>query len=591
MQKTYGSVTFIDGEWRIASEPHILMRAKRVFQKMEKSSLGVVALSATLENARDLEWFIQRYPMRIDSDTSRLLARQSAGHSEHIQALEDLLDKDYKPHPISLAIPPRDYQRRGAEIHLRQKFLLLGDDLGLGKTVSAICSMACEKTLPAVVVAYPHLQQQWAEEIARFAPDLFVHVVKVGTPYELPRWQCERCAPKKRRRKGGCEVEMFHPFVCDNARCGRGPDVVVITYTKLAGWADVLSTLARSVYFDEIQELRHTGTNKYLAAEQIATACEWTQGMSATPIFNYGGEIFNILNIICPGKLGTHEEFIREWCTWRNQKAAITNPKAFGSYLRENFLMLRRTRAEVGRELPAVIRTPYKVDCDTSELAKVEDSAAELARIILGQGEEFKGQKLRAAEELSSMIRQITGIAKAPYVADFVRLLLESGEKVVLCGWHRNVYEIWAARLSSYRIGWYTGSESPSAKEETKRAAIAGELDVVFLSLRSGAGLDGLQKVFKVIAFGELDWSPAIHEQCIGRLNRDGQTEAVSAYFLITDGGSDPIIADVLGIKRNQLEGIISPTADPIELIQTGPDKIKRLAEVYLKKSHNKVVA
>jgi hypothetical protein len=38
-------------------------------------------------------------------------------------------------------------------------------------------------------------------------------------------------------------------------------------------------------------------------------------------------------------------------------------------------------------------------------------------------------------------MRQATGIAKAPYVAEFVKLLLESEQKVVLFGWHRDVYD------------------------------------------------------------------------------------------------------------------------------------------------------
>lgn len=50
--------------------------------------------------------------------------------------------------------------------------------------------------------------------------------------------------------------------------------------------------------------------------------------------------------------------------------------------------------------------------------------------------------------------------------------------------------------------------------------------------------------------FGELDWSPGVHDQCIGRLDRDGQIKQISAYYLLADSGSDPIISDVLGIKK-----------------------------------------
>jgi hypothetical protein len=69
------------------------------------------------------------------------------------------------------------------------------------------------------------------------------------------------------------------------------------------------------------------------------------------------------------------------------------------------------------------------------------------------------------------------------------------------------------------------------------------------MSLRSGAGLDGLQKRCSTMVFGELDWSPGVHHQCIGRLDREGQEQPVTAMFLVCDDGSDPPMMEVLGLK------------------------------------------
>jgi SNF2 family DNA or RNA helicase len=84
--------------------------------------------------------------------------------------------------------------------------------------------------------------------------------------------------------------------------------------------------------------------------------------------------------------------------------------------------------------------------------------------------------------------------------------------------------------------------------------------------------------------FGELDWSPGVHEQCIGRVHRDGQTEKVVAYYLVSDRGSDPVVADVLGLKRAQIEGVRDPDASLIEKLETGGGHARRLAEAYLSK-------
>jgi hypothetical protein len=190
---------------------------------------------------------------------------------------------------------------------------------------------------------------------------------------------------------------------------------------------------------------------------------------------------------------------------------------------------------------------------------------------------------MHAAEQLSNKLRQATGIAKAPYVAEFVRLLIESGEKVVLYGWHREVYSLWQTVLRDFKPALYTGSESPRQKEESKRRFVAGETPLLMMSLRAGAGVDGLQKVCRTVVFGELDWSPGVHEQCTGRIYRDGQPDAVTAYYLLAEDGSDPIVSEVLGVKRQQIEGIRKLSDEQlIETLQNDGSHIRRLAQAVL---------
>jgi hypothetical protein len=375
--------------------------------------------------------------------------------------------------------------------------------------------------------------------------------------------------------------------------------VIICNYHKLPGWADVLAGNVRSVFFDEIQELRRRGTDKYRAAEHVASRADVRMGLSATPIYNYGGEIWNVVRILHPLALGTQEEFVREWCLGGSGPAdedptvpqdpsrgyRVKNPKALGVYLREQAIMLRRTRKDVGRELPPVLKVPHYIDADAEPLEAVEGAAAELARIILAQGGQKRGEKLRASEELSWRLRQATGIAKAPHVAAFVRMLVEQDKKVLLAGWHREVYSIWQERLAPYRPVMFTGSESPTQKAASFERFVHGDAQVLIISLRAGAGLDGLQKACHVAVHGELDWSPKVHDQVDGRLNRDEQLAQVLSYFMLTEAGSDPVVADVLGLKRQQAEGIVNPYAAAVEPLDVagGEQNIRRLAQQYLR--------
>lgn len=551
---SFGQVTHQNGRWHIACEPHVRTKLKRLFPEVSQRAGEVIELSDNDENCRDLLWFLDRYPMTVAE-----IDRMNAGSLMHVDQenqIAALLANRRPPESFELALPPRDYQSVAAALSMIKGGLLVADDVGLGKTVTSICAMARSEHLPVLVVTLTHLPAQWVRELNAFAPELQVHVLKTGKPYDL--------VPKHKKH------DLAEP---------RLPDVIISNYHKLHGWAEVLGGLVRYVVFDEAQELRREDSNKYHAAKYIAAKAQLRMGLSATPIYNYGAEFFNVIDVLRPGVLGTRPEFLREWCT---EKEHITDPRAFGEYLRREGIMIRRTRKEVGRELPPISKIPQFVDSDPQVMNGIRGSAVELAKIILSSQQNYRNQKFEASQEFNILMRQATGIAKAPYVAEFVRLLLESGEKVVLFGWHREVYGIWMEQLKDYKPRLYTGTESPKQKEEAKEAFIAGDCNLLIISLRAGAGLDGLQSVCRTVVVGELDYSPAVIEQNIGRVGRDGQTEPVMAYFLISDEGSDPVLADILGLKRGQLEGVRDPDAELIERLEGSDGNVKRLAQSYL---------
>jgi len=556
---SYGSVSHQSGHWVIQCEPHVRSRLKRVFPRVSQRAAEAITLSDTPENTRDLEWFLQRYPMEV-SEAAVLRAR-AAQHEDMERRLADMLAQRTPLPEFDLALPPREYQREAASMLEVREGLLLGDDVGLGKTVSSICSMVRNENLPALVVCQTNLPGQWAAEIAKFAPQLRTHVIRSGKPYPLVRSGHSR------------QADLWD----------EPPDVLITNYHKLRGWAEELAGLIRYVVFDECQQLRNSGSQIYDAAKLVSRKARLRLGLSATPIYNYGSEFFWVVDSLLPGALGERDEFLREWCTQEhNGKSSLTDSARFGAYLRREGILLRRTRADVGRELPPLTKIVQTVDNDGDVLDRISGDAATLARTILAHNERFRGEKMQAAGQFDLIVRQATGIAKAPYVADFVRMLAETGQRVLLFGWHREVYNIWLEKLADLHPVLYTGSESPKQKEAAKAAFEAGEARVLIMSLRSGAGLDGLQHCCTTVVFGELDWSPGVHEQCIGRAHRDGQDAPVFAYYLVSETGSDPVVSQVLGIKREQIEGVRSPGIGMAERIEPGDGHVRRLAEAYL---------
>lgn len=533
--KTYGEVRLVERAWHVKAEPFVMLRLKRCLEGVDKGEFGTVLVSDSPENVRDLRWFLDRYPMAI-LDGLRHFEEQLEVFADRERVVAQVKARTWKAREFPLAVPLRRYQAVAAELALRTGRLLLADDVGLGKTATAIAVISDPRARPALVVTLSHLPPQWAAEIRRFAPGLSVLVPKLGRPT---------------------------PEQLEALKRGEVPDVIVLGYTRLQGWADVLEPFVQGLVLDEVQDLR-TGreANKWSAACHVGRNAAVRLGLSATPVYGYGGEIWNVLEPVAPGELGSWAEFSREFCgatVGMGRKPVLKDPGAVGAMLEDRGLMLRRVGADVADEVPELarpLRIPHLVDADERGLDRLKLASADLARIILSAAK--PEDRMRAAGELDWQMRQATGLAKAPYVAAFVRMLVEAGEQVVLWGWHLAVYDVWMEilRKAGANPVRFTGEESLGQKEAAKALFIAGDARVMVMSLRSGAGVDGLQGVCRVGVVGEFDWAPGVHEQCAGRIWRPGQKEQVRMYFLHAASGADPVMVQVLGLKTAQVEGI-----------------------------------
>jgi len=545
---TYGSLGLVKGgsEWLMADlPPHVSIRMKHIFPRVPKQSSGPFKFPNDQFHCADLDWFLQRYPMAMTARDRKILVSGRRNFEKHQSEIGRILLPGYTPGAIQglrEGQQIRPYQMQAVELLARRRSLLLGDEGGLGKTYTAgafLCSQP--DALPAAVVCDPHMQIQWLDKLSGFTK-LRVHVIRKASPYSLPP-----------------------------------ADVYVFRISQIAGWTDVFAQgYFKAVVFDEPQSLRTgTSTCKGAAAKVLATHTNYRLGLTATPIYNYGVEMWSVMQFIDDKVLGSYEDFSREFV---DHNGRIMDPNALGSYLREQFVLLRRLKADVGLELPKVSRIIEYVNTDEKAVRSVEALAQMLAiRATTGTFIE-RGQ---AARELDMMVRQATGVSKAASVAQYVRLMVEAGEAVLLVGWHRAVYDIWLKDLADLQPAMYTGSETAARKNSEKERFMSGETNVMIMSLRSGAGLDDLQRRCSVVVIGELDWSPGVHQQVIWRIDREGQQHPVTVFFLVSDDGSDPPIMDVLGIKASEAHQIVDPLVH-VRTVDDDTTNLRKLVDRYL---------
>ena len=536
--------------WTIKGEPCVTEMAKRLFPGCDRRR-GEARFTANRRIVGDVNWLMQRYPLEVAARDRALWDKALAGAREHVLRREAAAKL-----PVRMSPPEgtfcgelREFQKEGLSYLLANERTLLADEMGLGKTVQALACLAATGEMPALLVVPPHLVRNWEAETKRFlrvdGGEPRVHVIRGLKPYDLPQ-----------------------------------AEIYIIHYLLLRGWKKLLPELGfRAVVFDEIQELRRAGTEKYSAASLLAEKTERVIGLSGTPIYNRGAEIWNVVNILDFHCLGDWESFTREWCDGYGNHI-VRDPALLGAHLKREGLILRRTKSEVLSELPPKRRLVQEIDSDDKVYRELMKPVMELLGSLKALHPDAKERAL-LEERAAAGERQATGIAKAPFVAAFVRALLDSGEKVLLFAHHHAVMDIYKKELASYKPVFITGRETGAQKEQAVARFMGGERDLCVISLRAASGLN-LQRASCVV-FGELDWSPAVHSQAEDRAHRMGQQDSILCYYLVAPQGSDRDMQDALGLKVSQfvqLMGDSVPDMDSVQKAQRAAKKhIERMLE------------
>ena len=526
---TYGTLSFNQKRncWVVKAEPSVTEFCKRLFPGSATNRRGEARITAHRRMVGDLNWLMLRYPLAIRAQDAHRWINALSEAREYVRKRERALcaPERISPLPGVFTGTLTAFQEEGLAFLLRTDRCLLADEMGLGKTVQALAMLSQLNAYPAMVIAPAHLLRNWESEIGRFlrktdGTPLTVHSVKGLKPYPLPP-----------------------------------ADIYLMHYLLLRGWKETLPEMGiPHIIFDEIQELRHSGTEKYSAASLLAEKAERVVGLSGTPIYNRGAEIWNVINTLDFHFLGDYESFTREWCYgYGNQ--IVAKPEVLGEYLRNEGMMLRRTKQDVLADLPPKRRLVMTVDRDDSLYQRLMAPMEETLRQLKHDATWTASQRAMMTMEVEQGERQATGLAKAPYVAQFVRALIEGGEKVLLFAHHHQVMDLYQKELKAFSPAFITGRETSAQKDRSVERFMSGRTDLCCISLRAASGLN-LQRASCVV-FGELDWSPAVHSQAEDRAHRMGQTDSILCYYLVAKGGSDQDVQDALGLKVSQFVALM----------------------------------
>jgi SNF2 family DNA or RNA helicase len=206
--------------------------------------------------------------------------------------------------------------------------------------------------------------------------------------------------------------------------------------------------------------------------------------------------------------------------------------------------VIRRTKGQVLTELPAKRRASIIMQFDEKQrqaywdalqAAKNSSKAAEALRLIEAAKQAAVKGKLAAA-------------------IDWIENFIETEKLVVFCT-HNLTVDALMAKFGTQAVK-LTGAESLKEREVSVDRFQNDDSVKLFVGNLKAAGVGITLTAASNVAFLELGWTPGDHSQAEDRCHRIGQTDSVTAWYLLADNTIEEKIFELIEMKRTWVETV-----------------------------------
>ncbi|MEX1142753.1 MAG: DEAD/DEAH box helicase [Thermoleophilaceae bacterium] len=510
-------------EFKRLPEASPVGRAGRFFNRDASWGVGVPADPAL---ARELADFVAAHPrVRVEEPARELLDELIAEHERAAATVALSHAEDAELDGLALGGELHPFQRAGVRYALERRRTFIADEQGLGKTVQALATLEADGAFPAVVVCPASMKLTWERESSVWLPDRSVAVLEGRTG---AAWTAE----------------------------ADGADIVVLNYDILeAHSARLLERRPRALVLDESHYVKNPRARRTRVALDLAERLPddaLRLGLTGTPILNRPDELVAQLRV-----LGRLRDFGSGARLSRRFRAAGSDDRLHWNLRAHCYV--RRTKQQVLPQLPSKRHdtVPVLLSNEHEYRLAENDVIAWLQTLPLDLGTiDAKVAAALRAEQLVRLnsLRQLAASGKLPTALAWIADFLESGEPLVVFAEHIATQRALMERFPG--SAHILGADSSAARQ---RAVDAFQREdgpqLIVCSMRAASQGITLTRASNV-AFLELDWTPARHDQAEDRLHRIGQDSAVTAWYLLAPDTIDETMAELLQRKRSLIDAV-----------------------------------
>jgi SWI/SNF-related matrix-associated actin-dependent regulator 1 of chromatin subfamily A len=500
-----------------------IARGARVFNR---DAAWGVAVPADPALAELLAGFVAEHPaVRVDERARDLLDELIAEHERASATVALSYAEDAELDGVELGGELHPFQRAGVRYALERRQTFIADEQGLGKTVQALATLEADDAFPAVVVCPASMKLTWEREAGIWLPGRSVAVLEGRT---AATWTA----------------------------AAEQAEILVLNYDILEAHLErLLGRSPRALVLDESHYVKNPRAGRTKAALALASGLPEDAlrlALTGTPILNRPEELVAQLRV-----LGRLRDFGSGARLSRRFRAAGSDDRLHWNL--RAVCYVRRTKQQVLPQLPSKRQdtVPVLLSNEHEYRLAEEDVIAWLQTLPLDLGTlDAKIAAALRAEQLVRLnnLRQLAAAGKLPTALAWIADFLESGEPLVVFAEHiatqRAVLDRFPGALH------ILGADASSARQ---RAVDAFQCEdgpqLIVCSMRAASQGITLTRASNV-AFLELDWTPARHDQAEDRLHRIGQESAVTAWYLLAPNTIDETMAELLQRKRSLIDAV-----------------------------------
>lgn len=468
----------------------------------------------------------------------------------------------------------RDYQHTGREFIRDRRGTLLADAMRVGKTAQIIASHD-EASGPLFVVAPLATREVWMSWFKRRWPNERPVVLR-GRRVE----KINPAKPVKPRVDRGYDILDGERF--DEQRLANAP-LIFCNYDILGAWKDLGGRRIGTLVFDEIHLISQRNSRRALAAVFAAALAERVIGATGTPIWNRPAGLFTTLSCICPAAFGKFFEYAVRYCNAHPGSHGYiydgaSNEDEFKARMAE--VMIRRRWEDVSDQLPAIERSVEVVDITEDQQFQIEKEAERVrdhARTTTAIGALARFRRLLAKLKVGATV-------------DVARRILQSGEKVIVWTWHRDVaLKIEDELAKSDFPGFVVSGSTPSEMREDILNRWRTHPTPAPLCITLAVGQVGIDlTAARHEVFGELDFTPAVVAQA--EMRPWSPLRPIAVTYVIIDHEVERRILSALSDKCDTAfrigvpaaESTVGVLASAFARIADGPDDFDALASAIM---------